>query len=385
MRASSDHLRSSVTLCAKTFQCQYREGAKHTLPLRWGKLPLPEHSTMLLPLLLLSQILDLVSADCECGYKTNAGDVWQFRIATNFSTANATAAFYQDWRIIDKIQGDVTESTPYTINYTTANVVFPASNASTDDGVLTLITSAYTGASGGSVPSAQIGTIRDDILFGSFRASYAVNGGAGACAGFFSYYNDTNENDVEILTKDGDDEVVFTNQAINTTDSTVTVTLPDNALTTSTQTYRFDWTSESVKYFVNDHFMTNITNNPSEEPSYIYLNSWSNGDTFTGGPPTTDMDMTISSIVLFFNTSDAATAASFDSACQASGSTCTVETTSIDYSSSTAASTSSAASTTAVTSAARSVKSDASSIFLTFSSLFLTGLIAIGVASVLIC
>lgn len=327
------------------------------------------------------QLVQLVSASCECGYRTNTNEVWRYRVQSDFGASNASSSFPQDWQIVSRIQGQVTSSTPYQVNYTTSNVVLPWNGSA--NGVVTLIASAYFGAPGGAVGCGEIVTVRDDILYGSFRASYAVTGGEGAVAGFFSYADDLNENDIEILTKDGDNEVSFTNQGANLTDSSVITTLPNDAVTTDSQEYRFDWTADSVKYYVNDYFLTNITKNPSQEASQIRLNAWSNGDTFTGGPPTTDMQMSISSITMYFNSSNATINSQYQSACRAAGShaICAVDSSSIMSLSS---ATSSASRLSAAAQSSGSVTSGASISVFKSCNQILVGCVLCGLASTML-
>lgn len=269
--------------------------------------------TLLFPILAGS-----VSASCECGYRTNTGEVWQSRILTNFTSAvNSSQGFDANWVVTNRVQGAVTNSTPYQINYTTGNVIFPSSGSSSPR--LTLIASGYAGEVDGAIRSAQIETLRDDILYGSFRAAYAVNGPSGACSGFFSYADDSNENDVEVLTQDGPDEIHFTNQPADDGGVTAAMYMPNNLLTTNEQEYRFDWTAQGVKYYINDIFMTNLTQHPSGEASQILMNAWSNGGSFTSGPPMADVQVAVRFMHLYFNTSSTTVAQEYQSACAAAG------------------------------------------------------------------
>lgn len=267
--------------------------------------------------ILASTLLQQVAADsgCECGYVTNTGDVWQSKISTSFAVAdNGSAsavvdAFLADWSVSSVQRGDLSASVPYTINYTTANVFYPTVSSQ----ALVLQASAYVGPVGGAVDSGQISTNRTDILYGSFRATYKVTGGSGAVAGFFSYADDENENDMEIVTADGTNEVHFTNQPYPGEGATY---LYNGTATDVDHEYRFDWTSAGVTYFIDNDYKTDITTHPSTEASQILLNTWSNGGPFSSGPPTENAIMTVSSITLYFNSSlvDSAT---FDATCLA--------------------------------------------------------------------
>lgn len=252
-------------------------------------------------------------AACECGYETNAKQVFQYALVTSFantSLSTTTLASFEnspDWNITSIVYGAST-SRPYATNYTRSNVNV-ANNA------LQLTCSAYDDASG-SVPSAQIQTQRSDILHGSFRAQYKIqsNASAGAVSGFFFYANDTAEIDVELLTRLSPQDIVLTNQP----DASATVYMPDGLTYTEVNDYRIDWSAQSTQFYVNNVLSNNKTADVPAVNGSVYLNMWG-GSTYAGNPPpTSDVTMSVSAVQLYFNTSDAKLSASWAKTCASS-------------------------------------------------------------------
>ncbi|KAJ4392927.1 hypothetical protein N0V93_002131 [Gnomoniopsis smithogilvyi] len=249
----------------------------------------------------------IVAATCECGYQTNAGDVWQYSILSDFSnTSTSTFASSADWTIVDAVHESGTTN-PYNLAYTSANVAV-------QDSTLQLTCSAYNMSSDMTIYAGEITTQRDDILYGSFRSNHRVQGGSGAVAALFFYADDDNEIDIEHLTDDPVTYVHFTNQP----DETLTTSMPDGVERTSYATYRFDWHPSQTRFYVNDMLTTNFTADVPTVSGTIQLNSWANGGSFTGAQvPTTDSVMSVQWIRLYFNTSSSSSAASWASACEA--------------------------------------------------------------------
>ena len=71
--------------------------------------------------------------------------------------------------------------------------------------------------------------------------------------------------------------------------------------------YRFDWTPNSVVFYVDGQVMHKMTENVPDSPGRLFMNHWSNGDPhWSAGPPKEDASMTISYIKAYFNTTDSA-------------------------------------------------------------------------------
>lgn len=269
----------------------------------------------MLKLLLTSVVVLCVSAKakgaCECGYKTNTGDIWQYKVETDFSQLN-TSQWQSDWE-----SSDIVREATVDLNYTSENVVVA-------DGKLQLTCSAYNASAGEGIRSGQIRTTRRDILLGSFRASYSVlSRSPGSVAGFFFYANDTQEIDIEIQSK-------MTNQTIHTGNQptqSADVFLPNQGVVTDIHNYRFDWLEKETRFYLDSVPAGGFTIDTPVTNGTISFNMWGNGGTFSGpATPTTDNIMSISNITIYFNTSSSTDSAKWKKACKKNGPVCVVDT-----------------------------------------------------------
>ncbi|KAB5559603.1 concanavalin A-like lectin/glucanase domain-containing protein [Coniochaeta sp. 2T2.1] len=232
----------------------------------------------------------LAKAACECGYKTNTGEIWQYAVVTDFSQLG-TAAWSgdADWEVTELVREAI------------VNLEYTGDNVAVSDGKLQLTCSAYNASNGGTIRSGQIRTIRDDILGGSFRASYGVaSGSAGSVSGFFFYANDTQEIDIEIQSKMSNTIIHIGNQPTQSTN----VLLPNNGIVSELHDYRFDWLAGQTNFYLDNVPVGGFSKDVPVVNGRIDFNMWGNGGTFSGpATPTTDNVMSISKIALYFNTS----------------------------------------------------------------------------------
>lgn len=129
----------------------------------------------------------------------------------------------------------------------------------------------------------------DTVTTVSMSMLARVRGASGAVAGFFTYYNDTTESDIEVLTRDGNSQVRVSNQP--TADPETGVPIPDASFnvslsqgsTTNWNVYRLDLLEDRSDWYVNGELVASTTVNvPSGVDSALTLNMWSNGGGFTG-------------------------------------------------------------------------------------------------------
>ncbi|KAF5679198.1 glycoside hydrolase family 16 [Fusarium heterosporum] len=123
----------------------------------------------------------------------------------------------------------------------------------------------------------------------SMRVSARITGARGAVAGFFTYFNDTQESDIELLTRDEDNRVHFSNQP--TENATTSTTIPG---TTHNETrsgsfrewtvYRLDWLRGQglSAWYINGKLAKTSRVNVPVTPSTVYINMWSSGSSFSG-------------------------------------------------------------------------------------------------------
>ncbi|QRV95786.1 glycoside hydrolase family 16 protein [Ceratobasidium sp. AG-Ba] len=272
-------------------------------------------SLLLAPLLVASTSAATLAerqSSCACGYKDSTGAVWRESFVSDFTTGWSTALSQNFYKFT---WGETHANVPYSMQYTDANVY------GYNDG-LGLKTSAYSGS--GAVKTAGIGTLRSDILYGSFRMRAAVPSVPGVCFGFFTYQSDTQEADIEFLSSDANyyQTVHQTNQPGLVNGNTDTnaykmITIP-GADFTAFHEHRLDWLPGSTKYFYDGTLKNTVSKNSPTVASSILANVWSDGGSgWTKGPPTKDAIATVYYIKGYFN-STSLSASQFNSRCAAS-------------------------------------------------------------------
>lgn len=138
------------------------------------------------------------------------------------------------------------------------------------------------GLSNTSAPSSGSRPV-DNSRAGS-NASHPVDDGA--VFGFFTYRNDKEESDTEILTHDPVTQIHYSNQPdwnditdVSIPGASTQVTVPD---WTEWAVHRIDWYYYTSRWYVNDRSLLNKTMNVPAEPSGLILNLWGDGDTWSG-------------------------------------------------------------------------------------------------------
>lgn len=116
--------------------------------------------------------------------------------------------------------------------------------------------------------------------FLSTRMYARVIGDAGTCASMFVYQSDTQEADIEFLTKDPKNVGQYTNQPGSTPGATSNATLPVSI--DQWAVHRYDWTLGTSTWYVNDEQVAQIQVNTPHVPLMVIFNNWSNGNGWTG-------------------------------------------------------------------------------------------------------
>ncbi|TFK84527.1 glycoside hydrolase family 16 protein [Polyporus arcularius HHB13444] len=201
----------------------------------------------------------------------------------------------------------------YTINKTADPYgrAFTLNNTDIQDGYLTMTVSGGT-PPGGNVPSSGIRTAFNNILYGTFKTVAITSPVPGVCHGFFTYKNDSQETDIEILTAfytTGNDHVrpglQLTNQNTSNDHSRNThLAVPYPADPTEAEhEYKIVWSQNETQQFFDGALIGTLETNVPSVPSYFVWNSWSSGnDKWSAGPPTEDAILRIKSIELEYET-----------------------------------------------------------------------------------
>ncbi|KAK4954803.1 hypothetical protein LTR10_006995 [Elasticomyces elasticus] len=165
------------------------------------------------------------------------------------------------------------------------------------------------------LPIAEIATGRTDVLYGSFRVGMKTTAVNGTCGAFFFYHDDSQEIDVEVLSRqqgDGNNTVnlVLQSPASQSAgfDAAGTPGFVPYGLgfdpTAEFHEYRYDWLPGRVDMYVDGAWLHSFYDGIPDSPGAIHLIHWSNGDPgWSGGPPTEDAVLTVSYVKAYFNSS----------------------------------------------------------------------------------
>lgn len=139
---------------------------------------------------------------------------------------------------------------------------------------------------------AEITFTEHNISYASIRISARVNGASGAVFGFFTYYDDDNESDIEISTRDSTSVVRYSNQPAYTGDpdwlpipgATVNKSMPNGRKWTDWHIHRLDWLPDRSIFYVDDVQMNEtLTNVPRPLPaSRVYVDIFGQNSSWTG-------------------------------------------------------------------------------------------------------
>jgi hypothetical protein len=156
--------------------------------------------------------------------------------------------------------------------------------------------------------AGEIENQQKNLMHVSMRMHGRVVGDAGAVAGFFTFYDDNNESDVEILTRDPKDQTRYTNQP--------SVDKEGNEITTASvgptnlphwdewQTHRIDWLPKNSYWYLNNKQVAANTYSVPRQPSFLVLNMWGDGGEWSGNMTNGDhAEFQIQWIEMTFNTS----------------------------------------------------------------------------------
>ncbi|EAT85366.1 hypothetical protein HBI56_136450 [Parastagonospora nodorum] len=156
--------------------------------------------------------------------------------------------------------------------------------------------------------AGEIENQQKNLMHVSMRMYGRVVGDPGAVAGFFTFYDDSNESDIEILTRDPKDQTRYTNQpSVDKSGNEIAAasTGPTNlAPWDEWQTHRIDWLPKDSFWYLNDKQVAANTYSVPRKPSYLVLNMWGDGGEWSGNMTVGDhAEFQIQWIEMTFNTS----------------------------------------------------------------------------------
>lgn len=288
---------------------------------RWPK----SGASLFLLFALLLALSPLTNADCECGYRVT--------IPSNDSTAPP-----QQYTVTDLLEtnfaniSDISKNTDWVrqeFNVSAQQARGPYGQMTAVDNVESVagngleITLRGAGALvEGMVSGGEINTARRDLLYGSYRSSMKITGVNGTVSAFFFYYNDTQEIDMEFLSRelpsgDNDNETYPVNLVLQSAAAAVvasaaqtpafaTVNLPFDPRAAFHE-YRFDFQPGRVVFSADGTVLAEMEGPavPSH-PAHLAINHWSNGNPlWSGGPPPAGQDavLEVRYVKVYFNSS----------------------------------------------------------------------------------
>lgn len=140
---------------------------------------------------------------------------------------------------------------------------------------------------------AELDSIATNIYYASIRIRARIAGSPGAVAGLFTYADDTDESDIEILTRDVSSQFRATNQPTvdasgnEIPDASTVVPIPaanskKNESWTDWVDYRLDWLDGKTEWFINQNSVQSKTHGVPKKASQLILNLWGNGGMWSG-------------------------------------------------------------------------------------------------------
>lgn len=156
--------------------------------------------------------------------------------------------------------------------------------------------------------TAEMENRQKNVKYASIRFKLRVRGAAGAVAGLFTFADDVNESDIEILTTDEKPVWRFSNQPVldksgNEIDgaSLKATSLP---VWDDWRIGRIDWMPHVARFYVDGKLVAENTHSVPRVPSGVVLNMWSDGGEWSGNMTRyKDAMLDVAWVQMIFNTS----------------------------------------------------------------------------------
>ncbi|KAF4966791.1 hypothetical protein FSARC_5578 [Fusarium sarcochroum] len=266
----------------------------------------------------------LVSGVCECGYsiKNPEGEglmVFADRLETNFSQLDNISQ-WDDWQPqLFKVSAESGRG-DYSQAFVPANVITGGTESQHSDpeGNLELLVGNAVNKDG-AITASEIDTSRRDFHWGSFRAGMKLTSTKGTCAAFFWYHNDTQEIDIEFLSREFSHNrgiypinlVVQSKKSMEAGyDASKTGTYKrvnlDFDPTDTFHEYRFDYIPGQVLFYADSKLLAQMKGDDMPSAGgHLILRHWSNGNpSWSGGPPKEDATVAINYVRAYFNSTN---------------------------------------------------------------------------------
>ncbi|KAJ5046724.1 uncharacterized protein L3040_003956 [Drepanopeziza brunnea f. sp. 'multigermtubi'] len=169
----------------------------------------------------------------------------------------------------------------------------------------------------GFTQSSQLNSVREDMLWGSYRALLKLPSVSGTCSAFFWYFNDSQEIDMEILSNQFNKNnntfmINLVHQSPQSASQGFSVigkdyqmpTLPFDP-TSDFHEYRIDYLPEQIIFYGDSQVIGVMNTTVDPQPGHLILTHWSNGDKgWSGGPPLETAVLSVGYVKAYFNSSN---------------------------------------------------------------------------------
>ncbi|KAK4169284.1 beta-glucanase [Cladorrhinum sp. PSN259] len=278
-------------------------------------------------------------ADCECGYSLSLDLTGSDSLPASHHVALFTDLIESDFTRFDDISQN-TDWVRQAFNLTKDRARGDYGEMFAVENAVVSPTSQTKGPSGGEnneeeeeaglklmvhsepienmISVAEIDTRRLDMFWGTFRASMKMTDQKGTCAAFFWYFNDTQEIDMEFLSKDFNSsngsypvnlvlqsrDAVMAGFDASKTSNFVKAYLPFDPAGDFHE-YRIDYLPGRVFFYADGIVLAEMEGNAvPTSPGHLILQHWSNGNKlWSGGPPANDAALTVRYVKAYFNSS----------------------------------------------------------------------------------
>ncbi|RMZ69098.1 glycoside hydrolase family 16 [Pyrenophora seminiperda CCB06] len=209
-------------------------------------------------------------------------------------------AFNADWGIQNWTKPS-TSDFPTPMNNSAANIYLGQEDSTSYLALRTARNEVYQTA--GELENEQ-----KNLMHVSMRMYGRVQGAKGAVAGFFTFFDDENESDIEILTKDPPSQIRYTNQpSVNKQGDEIaaaSLDVTDLPHWDDWQTHRIDWLPKNSFWYLNQKQVAANTYSVPRKQSFLVLNMWSDGGSWSGNMSVGESaEFQIQWIEMAFNTS----------------------------------------------------------------------------------
>ncbi|KAK4135441.1 glycoside hydrolase family 16 protein [Trichocladium antarcticum] len=278
-------------------------------------------------LLAWPHLLAAALAACECGYVSSINGTADTALFTDMLetdfTQNPPLGVHTDWApqafnlTRDRARG------PYGELFAVANVGVSGGKGGEEEEEeeeegLELVVGGRGAVVDGMVPVAEVDSTRLDVWWGTFRASMRMTRVPGTCAAFFWYFNDTQEIDMEFLSREfsaangsypvnlvlQSREAAVAGYNAARTGTFVKAHLPFDP-TDGFHEYRMDYVPGRVFFYADGQRLAEM-DGPAVPTTagHLILQHWSNGNEFwSGGPPAEDAVLAVRYVKAYFNSS----------------------------------------------------------------------------------